>query len=971
MAGLEQIEVHSRNYLVRWINVKQEHTISWTILPHKKSINFGLFKHPGPLSNLHSSSASLAPPSPNPSAVDEDKSETGSSAIEKLTGIGLKQIKWVGKCEADRVSHGRHDVRLGEAGNYALVFDNTFSKSISKTATVFLLTYPTACQSQIQFGAQPQQGQSMATAMAIASSSAPLFKRSPKLKAKDKESVDSLRQASINHSVAGSIAPVSEGLRLDSPSIHTGVLQKRRRKKHQGYARRFFCLDYTSSTLSYYRDRNSSALRGAIPLSLAAITANTKSREITIDSGAEIWHLKASNEADFQAWKNALETAARLMLQSHPPGENSQIDIAKDARSDGASAFDGQEWARLETLLSRISGTRDAVRRLCLDTLAQGLPPPSPRLGSTSPGSTPTEAPMDDYFKQDDKRPFWKRKPSTNNSQTNIFKRSVSAQLAVPVPGVEPLLRNGIPVPQVPPDGQNRPHLRHEESMHDHCKAVLHDLDSVVGEFAILMSESKIRRTTPPKSTVSRLSMQSVESQEYFDAEDTSRVWDIHSDTDHEGTDEGTGEDEDSVTSSDIGEDSLDVAKRRSGSVSTFLPPRSKSLTPLPLGPIPRRNQIAPPTIMPPSLIGFLRKNVGKDLSTISMPVSANEPLSLLQRAAEQLEYSPLLDSADKSHDVFERLMYVTAFAVSSLSNARVKERSIRKPFNPMLGETYELIREDRGFRFIGEKVSHRPVQLAIHAESSQWTFTQSPLPSQKFWGKSSEIITEGKARLVLHSMGESYSWSAATCFLRNIIAGEKYVEPVGTMTIFNESSGHKAVVSFKAKGMFSGRSEEVEVQTFDANGQDLAIGLNGTWTNALQLKEPGKIGRSTIWSAGPLVDEAPKHYGMTLFAVQLNEITELEHGKLPPTDSRLRPDQQALERGDHDGAESLKNQLEEGQRARRREFEGNGDAWKARWFSKVELDDEVVWKLKTGKEGYWEERTRGGWTGVVPVLQV
>ncbi|KIW11251.1 hypothetical protein PV08_10551 [Exophiala spinifera] len=972
MAGLEQIEVHSRNYLVRWVNVKQEHTISWTVLPHKKSINFGLFKHPGPLSNQHSSSTSLPLPSPNPSAVDEDKSEINSTAIEKLTGIGLKQIKWVGKYEADRVSHGRHEVRLGEAGNYALVFDNTFSKSISKTATVFLLTYPTACQSQIQFGAQPQQGQSMASAMAIASASGPLFRRSPKLRAKDKESVDSLRQASISQSFNGSIAPVAEKLRLDSASIHTGVLQKRRRKKHQGYARRFFCLDYTSSTLSYYRDRSSSALRGAIPLSLAAISANTKSREITIDSGAEIWHLKANNEADFEVWKKALETAARIMLQSHTPGDRLQIETGEEGRVEAASNLDDLEWIRLETLLSRISGTRDAVRRLCLETLAQGLPPPSPRLGSPSAGSTPTEGPAsDDYFKQDDKRPFWKRKQSAANSQTNIFKRSVSAQLAVPVPGVEPVLRNGLPSPHALPNGQSRTHLPYEENMHDHCKAVLHDLDSVVSEFSTLITETKIRRTTPPKSAVSRLSLQSVDSQEYFDAEDISRVLDVHSDTDHEATDEGIGEDEDSATSSDIGEDSLGVVDWKSGSVSTFLPPRSKNLAPLPLQPIPRRRQIAPPTIMPPSLIGFLRKNVGKDLSTISMPVSANEPLSLLQRAAEQLEYSQLLDNADKTQDVFERLMYVTAFAVSSLSSSRVKERSIRKPFNPMLGETYELIREDRGFRFLGEKVSHRPVQLAFHAESSQWTFTQSPLPSQKFWGKSSEIITEGKARLVLHSSGETYSWSAATCFLRNIIAGEKYVEPVGSMTIVNESSGHKAVVTFKAKGMFSGRSEDVEVHTFDGHGQDLAIGLTGTWTNELQLKEPGKVNRSTIWSAGPLVDNAPKHYGMTLFAAQLNEITKLEQGKLPPTDSRLRPDQQALEQGDHNSAEDLKNRLEEAQRARRREMESSGEHWEARWFSKVDLGDEVVWKLKTGKEGYWEERARGEWTGVIPVLEV
>lgn len=930
-----------------------------------------MFKHPGPASGLHSSSTSLPPPSPNPSAVDEDKSETNSTAIEKLTSIGLKQIRWSGKCEADKVSQGKHDVRLGEAGNYALVFDNTFSKNISKTATVFLFTYPTACQSQIQFGAQLHHSQAMASAMAIAGAAAPLFKRSPRLKAKDNSSVDSLRQAAITHAGPGSVAPLTEGLNLaeDVTSIHTGVLQKRRRKKHQGYARRFFCLDYTSSTLSYYRARNSSALRGAIPLSLAVIAANSKSREISIDSGAEIWHLKANNEADFEAWKKALETAARLIVESSAMADNLQLDTGREGKGEGAGPFDEQEWARLETLLSRISGTRDAVRRLCLDTLAQPLPPLSPRLGTTPTGTTPSEGPTEDYFRPDERRPFWKRKASANSSQTNIFKRSVSAQLAVPVPGgVEPL-RNGMPSPQAAPTSHPPP-PPHEDSMHDHCEAVLHDLDSVVGAFSTLMAETKIRRTTPPKSTVSRMSLQSIESQEFFDAEDSARLLNIHNDTDHEGTDEGPGEDEYSSTSSDIEDDSPAGIKRRSGSMSQYLPPRSKSLVPLPLSSISRRTSIAAPTIMPPSLIGFLRKNVGKDLSTISMPVSANEPLSLLQRAAEQLEYSQLLDHAVKCTDVFERLMYVAAFAVSSLSNARVKERSIRKPFNPMLGETYELIREDRGFRFIAEKVSHRPVQLAFHAESTQWTFTQSPLPSQKFWGKSSEIITEGKARLVLHNTGEVFSWSSAPCFLRNIIAGEKYVEPVGTMTIFGETSGHKAVVSFKAKGMFSGRSEEVEVQTVDAHGQELSIGLHGTWTNSLQLKEPGKVSRSTIWTAGALVDDAPKHYGMTLFAAEMNEVTEIERGMLPPTDSRLRPDQRALEQGEHDRAELLKNSLEEAQRSRRRMMESNNETWKSRWFSKVDLGDEVVWKLKTGKEGYWEERARKEWTEVVPVLE-
>ena len=382
---------------------------------------------------------------------------------------------------------------------------------------------------------------------------------------------------------------------------------------------------------------------------------------------------------------------------------------------------------------------------------------------------------------------------------------------------------------------------------------------------------------------------------------------------------------------------------------------------------------------MPPSLIGFLRKNVGKDLSTISMPVSSNEPLSLLQRAAEQLEYSPLLDRASSATDSVERLIYLTAFAISSLSAARVKERSIRKPFNPMLGETFELVREDRQFRFVAEKVSHRPLQLAMHADGTNWSFSQSPKPSQKFWGKSSEILTDGKVRISLHTVSEHYSWNHPTTFLRNILAGEKYVEPVNTTAVLNETTGHKAVVSFKAKGMFSGRSEDCTVTCFDTHGEELPLGLAGTWTQSLLLTEHGNVTQKTIWSAGALVDHAAKHYGFTKFGATLNEINSLEASRLPPTDSRLRPDQRVLEDGNHEEAEELKVQLEEGQRAQRKEMEEKGQDWKARWFSKVEVAnpdgadgaEEVVWKLRGGKEGYWEERAKGEWTGVVPIFKV
>lgn len=756
--------------------------------------------------------------------------------------------------------------------------------------------------------------------------------------------------------------------------MHTGQLQKRRRKRHQGWARRFFSLDFTSCTLSYYHDPNSSALRGAIPLSLAAVATNEKTREISIDSGTEIWHLRASNDHDFSSWKSALEKAS----SADTPKENGNgLSLGgaggppelRISLPEQPSPAEEQEWTRVESLVGKVSGSRDAVRRLARDTdpkyLATPVAPAAERGRARSPSPQPasSEAPSGDP-----KRPFWKRKTSGNSNasvkrppgpeQTN----SSSSQLVVPT-------------------GKPASIASHADGMdetHDHLMAILRDLDNVVTEFSTLLSESRQRRH-PPRSTVSLAPRRSMESEdlEFFDATDggaNSPLLTIQ-DSDDEGE---NGERPDTATEqvddapSDSDDDGESTAPQDSSNAAPFFPSRPKTLSPLPLDIIRRRQNILAPTVLPPSLIGFLRKNVGKDLSQISMPVSANEPLSLLQRAAEICEYSPMLDKAAQIADSTERLMYITAFAISSLSSNRVRERSIRKPFNPMLGETYELVREDMGFRFIAEKVSHRPVQLAYQADSREWSLSQSPMPSQKFWGKSAEITTEGRVRISLHATGERFSWIVATSFLRNIIAGEKYVEPVGELTVCNETTGQRTISTFKAGGMFSGRSEEVSTRAVDSHNKPLSLGLIGSWPTSLSLTRDGSQSGKPIWTAGSLVPSAAKHYGLTAFAAALNEITPIEEGHLPPTDSRLRPDQRALEEGDLDKAEEVKVQLEEGQRARRREMENAGENWIPRWFSKVsdEGDGEVVWRLKGGKDGYWDERSKGNWSGVVPVFE-
>lgn len=85
------------------------------------------------------------------------------------------------------------------------------------------------------------------------------------------------------------------------------------------------------------------------------------------------------------------------------------------------------------------------------------------------------------------------------------------------------------------------------------------------------------------------------------------------------------------------------------------------------------------------------------------LQVNFNEPLSVLQRISEDLEYAHLLDTAAEKTDPLEQMCYVTAFAVSAYSTTGNRTT---KPFNPLLGETFECDRTaDLGWRSLAEQV--------------------------------------------------------------------------------------------------------------------------------------------------------------------------------------------------------------------------------------------------------------------------
>ncbi|XP_035762633.1 oxysterol-binding protein-related protein 6 isoform X3 [Neolamprologus brichardi] len=355
------------------------------------------------------------------------------------------------------------------------------------------------------------------------------------------------------------------------------------------------------------------------------------------------------------------------------------------------------------------------------------------------------------------------------------------------------------------------------------------------------------------------------------------------------------------------------------------------------------------------NLWNILRNNIGKDLSKVSMPVELNEPLNTLQRMCEELEYSELLDKAAETEDPFERMVLVAAFAVSGYSSTYYRAGS--KPFNPLLGETYECIREDKGFCFFSEQVSHHPPVSACHCESKNFTFWQDVRWKNKFWGKSMEILPIGSVNLMIPRFGDQYEWNKVTTCVHNILSGRRWIEHYGEITIRNiKSSACLCKLTFVKGNYWSSNVNEVQGFVMDQEGKVIHR-LFGKWHEGVYCGVPPSA--KCIWRPGSMPTDYELYYGFTRFAIELNELCPELKDALPRTDARFRPDQRYLEEGNLEMASSEKQRIEDMQRVRRKWNEENNIKHEPRFFKKVvDANHRERW---VSNNMYWELRKNPG----------
>lgn len=368
----------------------------------------------------------------------------------------------------------------------------------------------------------------------------------------------------------------------------------------------------------------------------------------------------------------------------------------------------------------------------------------------------------------------------------------------------------------------------------------------------------------------------------------------------------------------------------------------------------------------PVGLWSIIKDNIGKDLSGVCLPVYFNEPLSSLQKCFEDLEYSYLVDQAlewGKQGNDLMRILNIAAFAVSGYASTEGRQC---KPFNPLLGETYEADYPDKGLRFFSEKVSHHPMVVACHCEGRGWKFWADSNLKGKFWGRSIQLDPVGVLTLQFED-GETFQWSKVTTSIYNIILGKIYCDHYGTMRI-KGSSNYSCKLKFKEQSIIDRNPHQVHgfVQN-NKTGEKVAM-LLGKWDEAMYyvLGDPTTKPKGydpmteavLLWERDKSVTKT--RYNLTPFAISLNELTPGLLKKLPPTDSRLRPDQRHLENGEYEMANAEKLRLEQLQRQARKLQERG---WKPRWFQK---DEDGCYQYVGG---YWEAREKMNWDGIPDIF--
>ncbi|KAG8627456.1 hypothetical protein KVT40_004939 [Elsinoe batatas] len=313
----------------------------------------------------------------------------------------------------------------------------------------------------------------------------------------------------------------------------------------------------------------------------------------------------------------------------------------------------------------------------------------------------------------------------------------------------------------------------------------------------------------------------------------------------------------------------------------------------------------------------------GADLSRVTLPTFILEPRSMLERITNFMAHPETLLPMPEIDDPVQRFVAVTKFY---LSGWHIKPPGVKKPLNPILGETFtgywDYPDGTRGY-YISEQTSHHPPKSSYFfmAPDHNIRIDGTLKPRSKFLGNSVGSFMEGIAVMRFTNRNERYFITQPNMYARGILFGKMKYELGDHASVKCPETGLEVDIEFKVKGWVGGTYNAIGGYIKDSRGKAL-FELSGFWNGDMHIKDLTTGKKQLLFDATHARPSHPK-------SRPVEEQAERESQRLW---SKVTA---AIKKVDHRAATDEKTSIEDRQREEAAQ-RGEGVEWRPKLFRKA-----------------------------------
>ncbi|KAI9370442.1 hypothetical protein BJX61DRAFT_91221 [Aspergillus egyptiacus] len=363
----------------------------------------------------------------------------------------------------------------------------------------------------------------------------------------------------------------------------------------------------------------------------------------------------------------------------------------------------------------------------------------------------------------------------------------------------------------------------------------------------------------------------------------------------------------------------------------------------------------------------------GADLSRVTLPTFILEPRSMLERITNFMAHPETLLPMPTIDDPLERFVSVVKFY---LSGWHIKPPGVKKPLNPILGETYTCSWEypdgTHGY-YISEQTSHHPPKSSYFfmAPEHHIRIDGTLKPRSKFLGNSAASMMEGIAILRFlnrgqdKERGERYILTQPNMYARGILFGKMKYELGDHSFVRCPENDLVADIEFKTKGYFSGTYNAIGGTIKNEKTGEVYYELSGLWNGEMYIKSVHSHDKEPLFNARRSKPTFPT-------TRPIEQQGERESQRL--WESTVK----AIIARDHEAATEEKAKIEDRQRQEAAKRAQQGVEWHPRLFRAVhgeaggseEGEGDLDWIINAHVDSQDPEKAKKQILAIAPILE-